>query len=250
MLTDDDDIREAIKQPIEYAIYCALLEIRNPEKWLRIFRPGSTHPVPPHFVNAPLQHRVHENSLIWLARKFGRFLRFILAVPDDPDLKTYSSRYPPPINTVACQPQIGIVGPIIPSRPVHTKDSTLSRTPPNSLRSNIVPARPARPERISSEQFRPNAQDALAMDWFEPTRVNDNTTFTGVTLASPLNHRIMTAPRQRGYDQDAFVTVLNPSVDGSKAGSKMSESSAGKRDKEYVVKDGESAVTKWPLPEY
>ncbi|KAF3047276.1 hypothetical protein E8E11_005071 [Didymella keratinophila] len=74
----------------------SLLIIRDPETWQRIFEPTTAYA---HLgtITSISQQRAPSsmNTLMWLMYKFGRGLRFMLAVPDDPDLKTYSSRHPP-----------------------------------------------------------------------------------------------------------------------------------------------------------
>ncbi|KAF2625451.1 hypothetical protein BU25DRAFT_492740 [Macroventuria anomochaeta] len=239
IFTDENDIKRAIEQPTGYAIYSSLLKIRDPETWERIFEPALVNPQPSSVANALQQHVVvRENSLMWLVRKAGRALRFMLAVPDDPTLKTYSSRHPPLTDVVTYQSQVGVLGPNIPLRPQHIDRFTTSEPIPTSLRQNFAPARnqpgPStqveRPPKISNDT----------------TRVNKNTLSTGVTLASPLNGRHVRAPRSRGYEQDAFVTVLNPSVVSSATEKTMAGYGAGMPGKRYKARDQESKVTAWP----
>jgi len=80
----------------------------------------------------------------------------------------------------------------------------------------------------------------------DTTRVNNNTIFTGVTLASPLNGRITVAPRGRGYDQGAFVTDLAPSITSKKSEKTTAGYGAGKATKKQGVRDDGTDITAWP----
>lgn len=230
ILTNESDIRRVIKQPTGYAIYCSLLKTRDPGTWQRVFEPVSANSRPETVLNAPQQrYTVLQNSLMWLARKVGRALRFILAVPDDPYLKTYSSRHPPPTDTVICRSQVGVLGPNIPSRPQNATEKHTSEALPTSQPSTQIEA----PPKLSNDT----------------TRVNHNTLFTGMTLTSPLNGRHVRAPRSRGYEQGAYVTMLNPSVGGPAPQSTTAGYGAGKTGRRKAD-DEESKVTAWPMVDY
>lgn len=148
---------------------------------------------------------VAENSFKWLARKAGRMVRFMLAVPDDPDLKTYASRHPPSNSVINHGSRIGVLGPNIPSRAIN-KGKARATTPPHTCTpQDVVPAHDSR------DRPKPTSQTGIStIIWSDSTKTNNNTAFTGATIASPLNGRYRTAPRGRGYQQGRFVTVLNP----------------------------------------
>ena len=178
---------------------------------------------------------------MWFARRVGRALRFMLAVPDDPDLKTYSSRHPPPPNVVTYQSQVGVLGPNIPLRPQDAIKLTIpgpSLTIHSSLSRNFVLARGASRRNTQIEPPPKMSNDT--------TSANRNTLFTGTTLDLPLNGRHVRAPRSRGYDQDTFVTVLNPSVASSVSEKTMAGHGAGAPGKRCRARDEESKVTEWP----
>lgn len=187
----------------------------------------------------PQQHApMLESSLIWVARKLGRGFRFMLAVPDDPNLKTYASRHPPPLENVTYTSRVCVMGPNIPSRPQAASLVEASEPVSASPRQNLAPAR--RPSRPGTQISRPPKTSN------ETTRINNNTTIIGTTLASPLNGRHTRAPHTRGYDQDAFVTVLNPSVASLKSEKTMAGYGAGGMWKKDKVGDEDSEVTAWP----
>ncbi|KAJ8111031.1 hypothetical protein OPT61_g6270 [Boeremia exigua] len=235
ILTAENDIKEAIKQPAGYAIYSSLLRLRDPETWHRIFEPVSVQPPLTPGTTISSHPNAKENSLRWLARKTGRALRFMLAVPDDPELKTHSSRHPP-TNIVTYQPPVGVLGPNISVRPQHV-DRSGSSNPTVPFPRNPAPIRSE--PRPSTHTERPSKVSN------ETIRVNDNTMFTGTTLASPLNGRFVRAPRSRGYEQSGFVTVLNP-TSHSATGEKMTKRRSTGKPKRSRVRDGESTVTAWP----
>jgi hypothetical protein len=177
---------------------------------------------------------------MWLLYKIARGLRFMLAVPDDPDLKTCSSRHPPAPDTVTYHSNVGVLGPNIPSRPPGISGSILAE-PATTLQSS-----PSR-EFVPYDQPRPSTQTErtpkLSTD---TTRVNNNTTFTGITLVSPLNGRTTFATRGRGYDQGAFVTNLAPSITSKKSEKMIAGYGAGKLERAKKATDDGTEVTAWP----
>ena len=180
------------------------------------------------------------NTFMWLLYKIGRGLRFLLAVPDDPDKKTYSSRHPPAPDTMTYQSNVGVLGPNIPFRPQESNRSAV-----------IEPATTLQPS--ASRDFVPYDQPRLSTQTeqtpklsTDTTRVNNNTVFTGATLASPLNGHITVAPRGRGYDQGAFVTTLAPSILSKKSEKTTAGYGAGRSTKEQGVSDDGTEITAWP----
>ena len=167
----------------------------------------------------------------------------MLAVPGDPSLKTHSSRHPPSTLALTYNSKVAVLGPNIPSRP---EDNSKARTiTPLStfLRQNFAPARKSE-ERIDSR----TSLVVPATDSIESTKVNTNTTFTGTTLASPLNGPHILSPRSRGYEQSTFVTVLNPSRVSSATSNVVSRYGSGRPEKKMKgdTGDEESKVTAWP----
>jgi hypothetical protein len=148
----------------------------------------------------------------------------MLAVPDDPDLKTCSSRHPPAPDTVTYHSNVGVLGPNIPSRPPGISGSILAE-PATTLQSS-----PSR-EFVPYDQPRPSTQTErtpkLSTD---TTRVNNNTTFTGITLVSPL----------------AFVTNLAPSITSKKSEKMIAGYGAGKLERAKKATDDGTEVTAWP----
>lgn len=242
VLTDEHEIREAINSAIGYAIYYELLSVRDPEKWHRILNP---------FPANQQQHQHHnnnnavpENSLFWLARRLGRAVRFMLAVPGDPNLKTHSSRHPPSTLALTYNSKVAVLGPNIPSRPEgngHAREIVPSSA---LLRQDFASA--------SSSEEKANSRAPLvasATGSTEPTKVNTNTAFTSTTLASPLDGPHILSPRSRGYEQSTFVTVLNPShVNLPASNVVVSRNGARRPEKkgEGEPRDDESRITAWP----
>ena len=240
ILTDEKAIKEAIKQPTAYAIYSLLYKTRDPGMWQRIFDPyPAQHSTT--LANTPQQHpAVRETSPMRLARKVGRALRFMLAVPDDAELKTYSSSH-----VVTYQSRVAVLGPNIPSRQQHMCESTIPYPYP-SPRRNLPPA-PKEPKPGT------NAQRSCTV-LNDTARASENAIFTPATRASLLNVRVARSPRTRGYAQGAFVTVLDPRIFPS-----LSEKTPGcdavrptppprpnPSPRPRPVGDEESEVTVWP----
>lgn len=234
MLTDEHEIREAINSAIGYAIYYELLSIRDPEKWHRILNPFPT--------NQQHHTAVPENSLVWLARRAGRAIRFMLAVPGDPNLKTHSSRRPPSTPALSYNSKVAVLGPNIPSRPEGNGRAREVVSPSTLLRQNFASARKSEDKAGSRT---PSAVPTTHST--ESTKVNTNTAFTGTTLASPLNGPHVLSPRSRGYEQSTFVTVLNPSNASPAASNVASRYGARRPEKEAgEARDDASRVTAWP----
>jgi hypothetical protein len=239
ILTSEKDIQEAIKKPTAYSIYSFLLQVRDHEMWQRIFKPDFIHQHHAHPVTAPQQgFAIPENSLGWLARRVGRRLRFMFAASDDPDLKTHSSRRPPNNKKVVTyQSEVGISGPNILSRPRNDEGNRASEPFSVLFRQNFASIR---------KQPRPSTQTEQAPQTSnDTTKINDNTMFTGITPASPLHGRHIRVPCSRGYDQDAFVTVLNPSVVNTRSEKTKAGYSGGGSRGRYRANDEESKLTAW-----
>lgn len=182
---------------------------------------------------------------MWLVRKIGCGLRFILAVPHDPDLKTYSSRHPPapPSGIVTYQSNVGVLGPHIPLRPLDTNEPTVpAPTMQSSLSRSFAPISDQPRSSTQTEQT-PKLSNGT-------TRVNNNTMFTGTTMASPLNYRSIKAPRSRGYEQGAFVTIVAPSVVSNKSEKTTAGYGAGRPGGKRRVRDDETEVTAWSEADY
>lgn len=237
ILTNEKDIQEAIKKLTAYSIYSFLLQIRDHETWQRIFKRDLMHQHHAHPVTAPQQHAaIPENFLIWLARKIRRGLRFVLAVPDDADLRTYSSRRLPNDKAVPYQSKVGVLGSNVPSQLQNDGEKRAPEPSSVSLRENFASTR---------KQPRPSTQTEQAPKILnDATKINNNTMLPDVTLASPLHGRHIRVPRGRGYDQDAFVTVLNPFVVNIRS-EKTKAGCGGGSGGRYRTNDEESKVTAW-----
>lgn len=164
----------------------------------------------------------------------------MLAVPDDPNLKTHSSRRTRSPHQLTCRTNIDVLGPNRSSRP-QDKGKARATEPLTSLYQDSASACAVRDQSCSSV---PTSVPIPA--WTTPTIVNVNSAFTGLTPASPLNSRYHRAPRRGGYEQGAFVTVLNPFVAESKAGDARSGCGAGWLGKKGRAKSNGSTVTVWP----
>ncbi|KAF1928738.1 uncharacterized protein M421DRAFT_154059 [Didymella exigua CBS 183.55] len=249
ILNNEQDIKEAIKQPIGYAIYSSLLKIRDPETWQCIFKPTTTYSHLGTITSTSQQHATAQgNSLIWLLRKLGRGLRYMLAVPDDPDLKTYSGRHPPASasDTPNYESSVGVLGPNIPLRPLDNRGLThFTPAPAPIIRFSLARSL------TSHDQPRPSDQTERAPKLSaDTTRVNKYTTFTDATVTSPLNHRISRATRSRGYEEGKFVTILAPSVVSDKSETTTAGYGAGKPERKQRLRDDRTEVTAWPEVEY
>lgn len=184
-----------------------------------------------------------ENSLLWLARRAGRAIRFMLAVPGDPNLKTHSSRHPPSPLTLTYNSKVAVLGPNIPSRPEGNGKAREIMPSSALLRQNLAPARKSEDKADSRTRRVMPATDSTAS-----TKVNTNTTFTGTTFASPLGGPHVCSPRSRGYEQSTFVTVLNPSHVSPATSNVMSRYGIRRpeRKEKAGAGDDESKVTAWP----
>lgn len=167
----------------------------------------------------------------------------MLAVPDDPDLKTYSSRHLPASDTVTYQSNVGVLGPNIPFRPQEISRSAMTE-PSTTLQYSTSRAF------VPHDQPRPGTQTERTPKFLsDTTRVNNNTAFTSSTLASPLNGRITVAPRGRGYEQGAFVTNLAPSITSKKSEKTIAGYGDGKAGRDRKVRDDGTEITAWPEAE-
>jgi hypothetical protein len=83
VLTDDTAILDAIDSPTEHAIYALLLRATEPARWDRIVRAREDRIVRT-AVSAP------PSAVRRLARVGARAARWVLAVPSEPGLKTFS----------------------------------------------------------------------------------------------------------------------------------------------------------------
>ena len=195
-------------------------------------------------MTAPQRTLASKNSIARLAYKAGRGLRFLLAVPDDPHLKTYSSSHQSSIAAVTYQSQLSLPGPNIPSRPHSEVKEQVHKLLSTSPRHNLsLPRTPVARPRLGSQTIRP---DLTTLN----TNTNTITTSTNVTLAYPLDSRYVRASRSRGYAQDAFVTVLNPSVVASAVGDVVPGTGAGGLGTGHEARDGASEMTAWPEVEW
>lgn len=243
ILTNEHSIKQAIQQPTGYAIYSSLLKIRDPETWQRVFEPTTTYSRLGTIIGTSQQpSQAPMNTLMWLLYRIGRGLRFMLAVPDNPDLKTYSSRHSPAPDTVTYQSSVGVLGPNIPFRPQETRESAMNapaaivQSSPNQI---VVPHR----------QPRPSTQTERTPKFSTATRVNNNTASTGAALASPLNGRNTMVQRSRGYEQGSFVTVVAPSVVSKRSEKTTAGYGNGKATKKQGVRDDGTETTAWPEAE-
>jgi hypothetical protein len=87
ILTDEPAILDAIKDPDAYAIYYDLLHTTRPELWERL---EEQHQLGKGIL--PTDRSSRTSSRDQARHVAGRFARFILAAPSDPDLKTHSTR--------------------------------------------------------------------------------------------------------------------------------------------------------------
>ncbi|KAJ4378538.1 hypothetical protein N0V86_006244 [Didymella sp. IMI 355093] len=242
ILTNENETKRAIQQPTGYAIYSSLLKICDRETWQRIFEPTTTYSHLGVITSTSQQREIEQEiSVMWFLRRIGQWLRCMLAVPDDPDLKMYSSRHPPAPDPkfVTYQTNVGVLGPNIPHRPQETSGSantasTINIQPITS--QNLAPWDQARPSTHTERPLKP---------LIDTTRINNNTTSTGATLASPINGRIEVAARSRGYEQGAFVTIVTPSAVSTKNEKTTARCGAGKLGRKQRLMDDETAVTTW-----
>lgn len=228
ILTDENDVREAIKQPTGHAIYSSLYKIRDPDAWKRISEPASV--VKP------------DHSIACVVRRIGQALRFMLAVPCDPELKTCSSRHASHCGLVDHQSEIGILVPNIPLQPQILEEPVLSYPAPVRLRDDPTPSRTSlwpgtnmkRQPNVSNDTFRlyPSANSAV------------------FTLAPPPDGRFIQRGSPCGYEQGAFVTVLNPSAVGRSSEKTIAEDHVDISSNLPAARDGESEVTIWPQPDW
>jgi hypothetical protein len=207
ILTNEKDIKQAIQRPTGYAIYSSLLRIRDPETWQRVFEPTKTYPHLGIITSTSQQHGTEqETSTLWFLRKIGRGLRYMLAAPSAPDLKTHSSSHPPAPDPefATYASNVGVLGPNTPYRlqkTIASKNTAPATTTPSTPSRNLAPREKTR--------LGTNTEPPLK-HLTGTTRIN-NTIFTAAMLASPINARIKVAARSRGYEQGAFVTVITPS---------------------------------------
>lgn len=170
----------------------------------------------------------------------------MLAVPDNPDLKTFSSRGPRTLvsGSVNYQSSVGVLGPNIPFRlleegkVMYTAATTTVQSSPNKIFSPHDHPR-------SSNQT--EGTPKLSTD---SSRINNNTSVTGSTLASPLNQRVVKASRSDGYEEGAFVTIIAPSAVSNKSEKMTAGYGAGKLDVRQRMGDGGSEITTWPKVEW
>ncbi|KAJ4994230.1 hypothetical protein SVAN01_00059 [Stagonosporopsis vannaccii] len=241
ILTTLKDIKEAVKQPTGYAIYSSLLRIRDPESWQRIFEAISLQPPSTPATIIPPSEIAAESSLKSFARKVGRAFRFMLAIPSNPELKTYSKKYAPPTEPTAYHSPISAHGYKTTSQPT----SCLTISHPIPLPSHQLRLTGGEEKRPSTQTERPSKVSK------DTTKINGTTVFTGTTIASPLNGRYIHAPRSRGYEQGAYITVVNPSlvVDVSEK-TVSGYGVGGLQDWRKNGRERESAVTAWPKGEW
>lgn len=246
ILTAVKDIKEAVKHPTGYAIYSSLLKIRDPETWQRVFETVSLQQSPTPVADEKPPKHAAESSLKYLARKAGRAVRFMLAVPSNPELKTYSNRHPRPAGTITYHSPVSIPGPNIPGPNILSRSHTVSRP------TIFNPLPPHQPPSLRSEEPRPSTQtERPSKVSNDTTRINGNTLCTGTTLVSPLNGRYVRAPRSRGFEQGVFVTVVSPSVVSNASEKTAVGYGAGKLGIERRKgKERESGVTAWPEVEW
>tara|TARA_R110002003_G_scaffold52_21_gene4533 strand:+ start:46628 stop:47908 length:1281 start_codon:yes stop_codon:yes gene_type:complete len=89
---DEDAILAAMADEHGYAIYCDLFSTTKPALWARLETQHRLAAAPPRSGSTAASVRSRESSLDQARHVAGRIARFILAAPEDPVLKTYSSR--------------------------------------------------------------------------------------------------------------------------------------------------------------
>lgn len=156
----------------------SLLKTRNPGTCQRVFEPSTTYAHLGTIMSTSRQPSpAPTNTFMWLLYKIGRGLRFTLAVPDDSDLKTYPSLYPPAPDTMTYQSNVGVLGTNIPSRPQQSNRSAVAE-PATTLQPS------ASRDFVPYGQPRPSTQTERTPKLSnDTTRVNNNILFIGATLA-------------------------------------------------------------------
>jgi hypothetical protein len=87
VLTDEPAILDATNSPVEHAIYSTLLQASDPAKWERILKARDEQ-----LALATAATSAPTSTIRRVLMTGARAARWVLAVPHDPDLKTFSRR--------------------------------------------------------------------------------------------------------------------------------------------------------------
>lgn len=229
---------EAIKQPIGYAIYSSLYKIRDHDKWQRVFEPASRKGQTSFVDTLRRLLRTLMLWIRWVVLKAGRTMRFLLAIPEDVEVKTHSSRHigSDPFRTG--EPHINAAGPATPLR-------TLQRplpSPPSAPSRQLFPT--------THNTRRPTTNVAANLNALnEPAPSKLSRTLSGNTLAPSLIVTPLRTQRSRGYNQGAYVTKLDSSANSLQRGARM-VSDGRKAADEWIAEDKISENTVWPQPDF
>lgn len=238
ILTHDNDIMEAIKQPTGYAIYASLYRIRDPDKWQRVFEPKSAPTQKSSVQTLSQLFTMLHCSFRWMIRKAGRALRFMLAVPENKELKTNSSRHTHLDRFGTYESHAGILSPAIPLQLLQRPEPALPHPHPDRSDSSFSKTDNEAPS--STDNARPSKV------WNAAAFLSSRTSLTGDAVASSPPTTSSWNPIARGYDQDAFVTVLNPSALSSRRQHRVVVHGVKEIADEIVGGDRESEITVWP----